>query len=312
MKLFDLHTLSRKEIAVTGIVTALLLTFQTAVVGLTSAHVAMAVVFFTLYLAHPATRRLALALLPFVAFEVCYDWMRIYPNYRVNPIDIRGLYEAEKSLFGITSEGTTMILGEFFNKHHADAADLLAGFFYLCWVPVPMAFGLYLYAKGERRLYLHFALTFLLVNLIGFVGYYVHPAAPPWYAINFGFEPDFAIPGNTAGLGRFDTLTGLGIFESIYAKNANIYAAIPSLHAAYMPVATAYAVKSRCPRPMTAVLCVITLGIWWTAVYSCHHYVIDVLLGIATAAAGIIVFEKGLMRWGRFSRWMNKYARRIS
>lgn len=28
---------------------------------------------------------------------------------------------------------------------------------------------------------------------------------------------------------------------------------------------------------MTAVLAVVTLGIWFTAVYSSHHYIIDVL-----------------------------------
>ena len=37
-----------------------------------------------------------------------------------------------------------------------------------------------------------------------FAGYYIHPAAPPWYAINYGFEPVLNTPGNVAGLGRFD------------------------------------------------------------------------------------------------------------
>ena len=55
------------------------------------------------------TRKLAVALLPFVVFAVSYDWMRVYPNYRVNPIDVQGLYEAEKSLFGISGMGDTRI-----------------------------------------------------------------------------------------------------------------------------------------------------------------------------------------------------------
>lgn len=67
-----------------------------------------------------------------------------------------------------------------------------------------------------------FALVFLFVNLIGFAGYYIHPAAPPWYAINYGFEPILNTPGNVAGLGRFDAFFGVTIFDSIYGRNANV------------------------------------------------------------------------------------------
>ena len=36
--------------------------------------------------------------------------MRVYPNYQVNPIDVKGLYEAEKSLFGLSVDGAVLIL----------------------------------------------------------------------------------------------------------------------------------------------------------------------------------------------------------
>ena len=126
-------------------------------------------------------------------------------------------------------------------------------------------------------------MVFLFVNLIGFAGYYLHPAAPPWYAINYGFEPILDTPGNVAGLGRFDTLTGLSIFDSIYGRNANVFAAVPSLHA------------------------IIMAGIWGTAVYTSHHYIIDVTLGICCALLGILLFEKGLMKTGWFKNFFNRY-----
>lgn len=128
--------------------------------------------------------------------------MRVYPNYQVNPIDVKGLYEAEKSLFGLSVDGAVLIPCEYFALNHCPVADFFAGIFYLCWVPVPIAFGLWLYLKGDRKVYLRFAMVFLLVNLIGFAGYYIHPAAPPWYAMNYGFEPILDTPGNVAGLGR--------------------------------------------------------------------------------------------------------------
>lgn len=155
---------------------------------------------------------MAVALLPFIIFGISYDWMRVYPNYEVNPIDVQGLYEAEKSLFGISIDGTRLIPCEYFAQNHCTVGDFFAGIFYLCWVPVPIAFGLWLYLKGERKVYLRFAMVFLLVNLIGFAGYYIHPAAPPWYAMNYGFEPVLNTPGNVAGLGRFDELLGCSVF----------------------------------------------------------------------------------------------------
>ena len=308
MKLFDLSTMTRQEITVELLVSAAFLVFQGTVVGLLPAHVFMVVLFGVLFFASPATRRLAVALLPFVVFEMAYDWMRLYPNYKVNPIDIGGIYEAEKGLFGIAAEGRTLIPGEWFELHNCAVADFLAGVFYLCWVPGPIAFGLWLYFKGHERMYLRFALAFLFVNFVGFAGYYIHPAAPPWYAINFGFEPDFSTPGNVAGLGRFDELIGIPVFSSIYVNNSNIFAAVPSLHAAYMLVATIYAIGSKQKWGLVAVMAIVTVGIWWTAVYSTHHYIIDVLLGILTAFVGVLVFEKVLMRWPAFSRFVDRYS----
>ena len=274
--------------------------------------VLIVVLFAILYFSHPLTRKLAIAMLPFILFAITYDWMRLWPNYKVNPIDIQPIYEAEKHLFGIPADGAVITPNEYFSIHHHPIADALAGFFYLCWVPLPIAFGLWLFFHGERRMYAHFALVFLLVNWLGFCGYYIHPAAPPWYALNFGFEPDFSTPGNVAGLARFDELIGIPVFSSIYAGNSNIFAAVPSLHAAYMLIATVYAVMRRRNWPMVAVFAVVTVGIWWTAVYSCHHYIIDVVLGILTAIVGILLFECLLMCWRPFARFVEGYKQLIS
>lgn len=292
-------------------IAALFLVLTAACIGLRTEHFLMAGLFFALFFAGNATRKLAVALLPFIVFGISYDWMRVYPNYRVNPIDVQGLYEAEESLFGVSQGGEVLIPCEYFALHHCTIADFFAGIFYLCWVPVPIAFGVWLYLKGERTTYLRFALVFLFVNLIGFTGYYIHPAAPPWYAMNYGFEPMLDTPGNVAGLGRFDDLMGCSVFHSIYGRNANVFAAVPSLHAAYMVVALAYAVMGRCKRWLIGLFAFIMVGIWWTAVYSGHHYLIDVMLGICCALLGIGLFEKGLMKWGAFKRFFDKYSNYI-
>jgi len=254
------------------------------------------------------TRKVALALAPWLLFACCYDWMRLYPNYRVNPIDVAGLYHAEKSLFGISTSVGVLTPCEYFAEHHSAAADILAGVFYLCWVPVPLAFAFHLYLKGDKHIYLRFSCCWLLVNLMGFIGYYIHPAAPPWYAMNYGMEAVLDTPGNVAGLGRFDELVGLPVFHSLYGKNANVFAAVPSLHAAYMLITTFYAMASQQRRWLTGLFALICVGIWWTAVYSGHHYIIDVSLGILTALLGILLFEGLFLRMPNVAGWLRKYA----
>lgn len=282
-------------------------------IGFRPEHVAMALLIAALFFANAATRRITVALTPFFLFGISYDWMNLLPNFEVNPVDIQGLYETEKSFFGITV-GTAEVLtpNEFFALHTSIVADLLAGFFYLCWVPVPILFGLWLYFKGQRTVYLHFALVFLLVNWLGFAGYYIHPAAPPWYVASHGFDFLQGTPGEVAGLGRFDQITGLGIFHGLYERNANVFAAMPSLHSAYMLVAFIYSLRAKTPLWMKITCAVICVGIWFTAVYTSHHYILDVLGGIAVTLLGFVLFEYVLMKIPAFARFIARYADYIS
>lgn len=291
---------------------AVWLTVTALFIGFRPEHILMALLVAALFMAAPASRRLLVALLPFALFGISYDWMNLLPNYEVNPVDVRPIYEAEKALFGIATDAGRLTPNEYFALHHCTAADVLAGAFYLCWVPLPIFYGLWQYARGRREGYLHFALVFLLVNLIGFALYYVHPAAPPWYPPLHGWEAVPGTPGCTAGLGRFDALVGAGVFDGIYARNANVFAAFPSLHSAYTLIAFIYAVRYRNSLAWKIVLGVVTLGIWSTAVYASHHYIIDVIGGICCAVFGIVVFEYGLMRLPRFRRFMARYLRYIT
>lgn len=281
-------------------------------VGFRPEHPVLALLIFVLFFITAPTRRLVVALVPFFLFGISYDWMNLLPNYEVNPVDVRGLYEAEKALFGISAPEGLLTPNEFFAIHTSGIMDFLAGIFYLCWVPLPIVFGLWLYFVGRREAYLHFALVFLLVNLLGFAFYYVHPAAPPWYVALHGFDPVLGTPGDVAGLGRFDEMTGLGIFHGLYARNSNVFAALPSLHSAYTLVALIYAVRARAGAGWIATLGVVTLGIWFTAVYTSHHYIIDVLAGITCAFAGFALFEFVLMRLGAFRRFISRYVAYIS
>ena len=301
-----------REIIVLVVCLGLWLAITATFVGFRPEHPLLAILVTALFCLHPQTKKLVIALMPFVVFAVSYDWMNICPNYKVNPIDVQGLYEAEKSLFGITTTSGVLTPNEYFNIHNCSFMDFWAGVFYLCWVPVPILFGLSLYFTTQRAVYLRFALVFLFVNLIGFCGYYIHPAAPPWYVMKYGFEPILNTPGDVAGLGRFDAMTGLGIFDFLYSRNSNVFAAVPSLHSAYMVIAFYYSLKAQYPNWLRFIFGVIMFGIWFTAIYSAHHYVIDAILGAGCAVLGIFLFEKVLLKWSPFNRFIQRYTQFIS
>jgi len=287
-------------IAVFSVLTAIFVGFRTE-------HFLLIIFFAILFFLNKESRKLAAALLPFLIFGISYDWMRVFPNYTVNSIAIEELYNAEKTIFGIIREGAKQIPCEYFMAHQHPVADFFSGVFYLGWIPIPLGFAMYLYLKKKKNTYLRFALVFLFTNLLGFVCYYIYPAAPPWYAMNFGFDPILSTPGNMAGLARFDQLIHYPLFESIYGRNSNVFAAFPSLHSAYLLITLFYSIQGKSPITISAIIAFFMVGIWLTAVYTAHHYIIDVLGGIACAFAGIFLFEYGWMKLPFFRRFFNKY-----
>ena len=139
----------------------------------------MVALYLVLFFAGLPTRKLALALLPFAIFGISYDWMRICPNYEVNPIDVAGLYNLEKSLFGVMDNGILITPCEYFAAHNWPVADVFAGIFLSVLGSRAYPVRSLPVLQEAEKTYLRFALVFLLVNLIGFAGYYIHPAAPP-------------------------------------------------------------------------------------------------------------------------------------
>jgi hypothetical protein len=257
------------------------------------------------YFISDTTRRLITGFSIFVVFWILYDYMRAFPNYAYQAVDVASIYHTEKRLFGISYGGHLLTPNEFWLLHHQPWLDVLCGLFYLCWVPIPLGFAAYLFF-ANRRLFFAFSLTFLLVNILGFIVYYLHPAAPPWYVQQHGFVFRALTMGSTAGLARFDSFFGLHIFQGIYAKNANIFAAMPSLHSAYPVIVAFYAVKNRMGW-LNLVFFTIMVGIWFAAVYTSHHYVLDVLAGICTALAGIFIIRLLLARSNVFNRFVNYF-----
>ncbi len=300
------------------IISLLYLLLSALLIGFKTDQLFLVLLFNTLFYLSGTTRRFIIGFSVFIVFWIIFDFMKAFPNYHYNTVHIESIYRAEKHLFGIGHQanggngipGGRLTPNEYWAAHSMATLDILSGLFYLCWIPLPLAFAGYLFYK-DKTMFFRFALTFLLVNLLGFVIYYVYPAAPPWYVQQYGFGFNPHTPGNTAGLGRWDSYFHVSVFASLYAKSSNVFAAMPSLHASYPLTVLYYGVRARL-RWANALFALIMLGIWFAAVYSSHHYVLDVLAGISCGCCGIALFNFLFERVGWFRRFAEAFVRKIS
>ena len=126
---------------------------------------------------------------------------------------------------------------------------------------------------------------------MGFALYYVYPAAPPWYVEMYGFDLHYGVQGSSAGLSRFDDLVNFPVFANIFNKNANVLAAMPSVHSINPIIVLYYGIQKGMGK-INWFFVTFMIGIWCTAIYSNHHYIIDVLAGILVGVSVLYLFEK--------------------
>jgi membrane-associated phospholipid phosphatase len=299
------QTFSKTTLSIAGIFITIYLLWLSIFVGFRTDHFFFILFLAITYFASSVSRKFILSFIFFWIFWIVYDAMRVYPNYLVNPIHIIEPYNIEKMLFPISHNGVDITPNEYFLVNSNKISDFLSGIFYLTWVPLPMLYCLYLFFTDKKML-LIFSGTFLLANLIGFGIYYLYPAAPPWYVHYYGNSVDFDVPGNAAQLLRFDEIINYPLFTNMYNKNANVFAAIPSLHCAYPVVLLYFGLKKK-HFWLSIVFLIDVIGIWYAAVYSMHHYIIDVILGSFCAIIAIFAFDFVLMRT-KMRVFIDKYA----
>jgi hypothetical protein len=277
-------------------------------VGFKTDQLVLIFIFNSLFYISAGTRRFILGFSIFIVYWILFDYMKAFPNYLFNKVHIKDLYELEKSIFGINYNGIKLTPNEYWKLNSVAFLDILTGLFYLMWVPVPLAFATYLFFKNKEQ-FVSFSLTFVWVNLLGFVVYYAFPAAPPWYVQQHGFEFLAKTPGNTAGLARFDHYFNITLFQGIYSKGSNVFAAMPSLHSSYPVIVAYYGLKNRLGK-INFFFLIVMIGIWFSAIYTSHHYTLDVLAGISCATIGIISFNY-LVKNTRLKNFIGYFVKRI-
>lgn len=299
-----------RSIIIVSLLSVAYLAFSTFLIGYKPDELTLVVIFNVLFYASAITRKFILGFTIFIVYWIIFDYMKAFPNYNYNPVHIAELYNAEKHLFGIHFNGKLLTPNEYWLANTNTYIDIISGLFYLCWIPVPLGFAAYLFFKNKKQ-FINFSITFVLVNMLGFIVYYTYPAAPPWFVQQHGFHFIPLTMGNTAGLARFDAYFHAGIFKNIYTKGSNVFAAMPSLHSSYPVIVLYYGLKNRLGW-VNIFFAIVTVGIWFTAVYASHHYVLDVLAGITTACLGIGLYNLLIKKIPSLQSALNSYQRVIS
>jgi membrane-associated phospholipid phosphatase len=234
---------------------------------------------------------------PIILTGVVYDSMRFfYWRGVAGHVHVAQPYQIEQRLFGISAGGGRVLTpNEWLLARPHAALDLACGFAYLVFVAQYLVTAFVLFFLGRRQLVRTLAWSFLIVNLMGFITYFIYPAAPPWYVQAYGFGPARTdVHAMAAGAERFDLILGTHFFKAVYGRGIDVYGAIPSLHVAYPLILTVVAWGARRLRaPATAFYVLMCFA----AVYLQHHYVIDVLIGSVYALMAYV-----LVRWGQAQR----------
>jgi membrane-associated phospholipid phosphatase len=178
----------------------------------------------------------------------------------------------------------------------ASALDLGMSIVYLghfLW-PLLIAFGLWV---RSRPRYYEFVVALMLMSFAAFFTALFLPVAPPRFAFQYGEAlPVKDVLWDTLRQLHFSPITTWAYGNLV----GNPVAAFPSLHAAY-PFLGFLVLRGRYPRLSLAMLAW-CLVVWFAIVYLGHHYVVDIVGGVAYAIAAL---------WVVRSRWAHDLARYV-
>jgi membrane-associated phospholipid phosphatase len=112
--------------------------------------------------------------------------------------------------------------------------------------------------------------TILLANIVGLVGFWLLPTAPPWMFPDKGF------------------VAGVNHSSALLQSFGNSYAAMPSLHAADALIVGWFLVVNSRTLWAKALWALWPLWVWFCVVATANHYLLDVFAGIFVAVLALV------------------------
>jgi membrane-associated phospholipid phosphatase len=234
---------------------------------------------------------------PFLVLFLAYELMRGLADDVGFHVHIADVVSLERWLFA-GHLPTAVLQGWLHPLSGVDWLAVAGTVVYMLHFVLPLATALLLW-RLRPALFHPYLVSLILLSFAGFVTYLFLPVAPPWYAAQHGLIG--SAPGEVAihylkpsafnDLAAIFGLNGGQLYDVTFVSlNANPVAAFPSLHAAY-PFLT-FLVLRRAFGRIGWIGFAYFAFVAFTVVYTADHYVVDVLGGVAYAAAAY-----GLMWW---------------
>ena len=226
------------------------------------------------------SRGFVLAFSPFLALIFFYEQLRsIAVRLTLASIHVTDLIAWERSLFGgvLPTYWLQQRLGSgALSKVLWTASIVVYGTHFVS----PVLLALLIWAR-RRDFYWRYIGGLLTITYLGFLGYVIFPAAPPWWAYHFGYltEPIRS-----------------HLSATVLLQTPNPVAAMPSLHASWA-LYVALVVWRLWGRWLGLAAMSLPLAMCFATVYLGHHYVIDQFAGWALT---ILLFVPLTLVWSRF------------
>jgi membrane-associated phospholipid phosphatase len=196
-------------------------------------------------------------------------------------VHVGDLFALEARLFPVTTSSGTRALSDVIAAHPNAFLDVVTGITYTFFlIEVFVVAACLFFVKRPKMLEL--SVGFLLANLCGWTIWLLYPAAPPWYVDVYGLGPAVLdAPSNPAGMARLDALLQVPLAANFYAKGANVFGAMPSLHVTYATLVAWVAFPAGGKLRWATIAFAVSMA--FSAIYLRHHYILDVIVGMLLA-----------------------------
>lgn len=237
-------------------------------------------------------RRLVKDWLPIIVALLAYDLLRGVADGNLVAIHWSAPVHADKVL-GLGQVPTIRLQDALYTPGHLHFWDYAAFSFWFShfFATLLVAVGIWLYAY---QWFHRFAACIVVLAAMGLVTYVIFPAAPPWLAGYHGYI-DHSYRITHAVVNNLPVPKAGAMFQK-GTDWGNDVAAVPSLHAGYTMLVCLF-LWPRLDRRWRPLLVAYPIGMALSLIYLGEHYLIDILLGWAYAAATILIVNWGAARW---------------
>eukprot|EP01095_Lingulamoeba_sp_RSL-Kostka_P007572 TRINITY_DN2428_c1_g2_i1.p1 TRINITY_DN2428_c1_g2~~TRINITY_DN2428_c1_g2_i1.p1 ORF type:complete len:364 (-),score=61.49 TRINITY_DN2428_c1_g2_i1:1040-2131(-) len=220
-------------------------------------------------------------------------WLGVFQFAGIIPSDVRPVIDVHTLPF---MEG--MFFGSSLLYKLVPRNDFLVVFAaipYVMHFSLPVIYTLWLFKTNKKPFV--FLWFFGLLNFFGVMTHMFFPTAPPWYTAKFGQEPaNYEIPGDPGRFKRVDMIFDIPIFDTLYGNSPVVFGSFPSLHAGWPFLIAVYTSIMNVPFFNSYSKWAYVFWVWWAALYSKHHFLVDVLGGAVYTIVVIYFSERILQR----------------